>query len=312
MTPIGWDSLSATTVRSLAPEAIGAYDVVLGGLSGASDPVLVELVRRRVAGLLGASPTELGPVAELPAAQVADLAAWPTSPAFSAAERSVLSFAEQFVLDVSAVTDADRAALGAALGAEVFGFVQALYVIDHGLRLLLVGRQLFGVEVFAPVTAPGALWPALEKMMTAVVVLDGLDPLTSEVVRLRGARAHGCRICTSRRMAPVVAAHGEAILEPIDDIEAARLGPAAKAALRFTDAMLWESAAMPSAVVDAVRAHFTPAGALELMLDVARNASNKIAVALGGDAAVVTEGVEYFDISATGDYAYGLAAPVQA
>ena len=37
------------------------------------------------------------------------------------------------------------------------------------------------------------------------------------------------------------------------------------------------------------------------MLDVVRNAANKIAVALGGDDAVVTEGVEYYDVDATGD-----------
>ena len=36
------------------------------------------------------------------------------------------------------------------------------------------------------------------------------------------------------------------------------------------------------------------------MLDVARNAANKIAVALGADAAAVTEGVELFVTDADG------------
>ena len=45
----------------------------------------------------------------------------------------------------------------------------------------------------------------------------------------------------------------------------------------------------------------TPAEITEVVLDVVRNAANKIAVALGGDAPVVTEGVEFYDIDATGD-----------
>ena len=37
------------------------------------------------------------------------------------------------------------------------------------------------------------------------------------------------------------------------------------------------------------------------MLDVVRNAANKIAVALGGDAPEVTEGIQYYDLDARGD-----------
>ena len=37
------------------------------------------------------------------------------------------------------------------------------------------------------------------------------------------------------------------------------------------------------------------------MLDVVRNAANKIAVALGSDAPEVTDGIEYYDIDAGGD-----------
>jgi len=40
---------------------------------------------------------------------------------------------------------------------------------------------------------------------------------------------------------------------------------------------------------------------VELVLDVTRNAANKIAVALGGDAPVVEDGFEWFDLDASGE-----------
>ena len=42
------------------------------------------------------------------------------------------------------------------------------------------------------------------------------------------------------------------------------------------------------------------------MLDVTRNALNKIAVALGADAAHVEDGVEIYDIGPDGTLVYGL------
>ena len=44
---------------------------------------------------------------------------------------------------------------------------------------------------------------------------------------------------------------------------------------------------------------------VEVVLDVVRNAANKIAVALGADAATVTEGVELFRTDADGDLVLG-------
>ena len=38
----------------------------------------------------------------------------------------------------------------------------------------------------------------------------------------------------------------------------------------------------------------------EIVLDVVRNAANKIAVAFGADAPKVSDGVEFFDVDATG------------
>lgn len=46
--------------------------------------------------------------------------------------------------------------------------------------------------------------------------------------------------------------------------------------------------------------HFSAEQAVEITLDVMRNGTNKIAVALGGDAPRVTEGVELYLLGADG------------
>ena len=67
----------------------------------------------------------------------------------------------------------------------------------------------------------------------------------------------------------------------------AALDDRAKAALRYADALIWSPAHL--AVDDAVevRSRFSEAEAVELTFDIMRNASNKIAVSLGADAARV-------------------------
>jgi alkylhydroperoxidase family enzyme len=305
-----WAHLSASTLRSFAPEAFASFDAAIGAVSSAADPVLLELVRRRIGMLLGATLDDLPSLAVLSDAQLTALADWPTSTAFSAADRVSLGFAEQFIVDVAGTTDDDRAALGGALGSGTFGFVQALYVLDHGVRLVVVLRQLFGCEPIRP-TPPArgsTLWTALETMMTAVVCLHALDPLTSELIRLRGAGAHNCRLCKSRRSIDAVVADADAI-EQVGDFENSTIGEAQRAALRLTDAILWRPTTLPADVIANVREHFPPEPALEIVLDVVRNASNKIAVALGADQPRVATGVEFFDVTDVGEYRYGLPAP---
>ena len=47
---------------------------------------------------------------------------------------------------------------------------------------------------------------------------------------------------------------------------------------------------------------------VELVLDVTRNALNKVAVALGADAAHVDDGIEVYDVEPDGSLVYGLSA----
>jgi len=139
-------------------------------------------------------------------------------------------------------------------------------------------------------------------LLPGVARLHALDPVTSELVRLRGAAAHNCRLCKSRREGTALDAGGSETL--YDDIEhyekSDLLTDAHKAALRYVDALIWSPARISPAVAVVVREHFSQPQARELTLDVLRNASNKIAVALKADAPTVEHGIERYVIDADG------------
>jgi hypothetical protein len=122
--------VSNVTVRKWLQEmAPGAADHLADARRLAAslpDAELVELARCRVRDLLAPGASE----------KAAALRHWPTSPLVSKTERACLGLAEQFVIDVSAVGDADTEPVLEALGpAGLYGFVQALWVIDMSERL---------------------------------------------------------------------------------------------------------------------------------------------------------------------------------
>jgi alkylhydroperoxidase family enzyme len=305
-----WTDLSAPEVWGLAREPLAAFAGVVTALRGEPQPQLLELVRLRIATLLWLPTDLMPPVADIDAAKLSSLADWPTSDAFTSAERTCLGFAEQFVMDVAATGADDRAALGTALGSATFGFVQAVYVLDHGTRLAAVLEQLFGFRPFAIAADADRsdLWPAIEAMLAAVARLHSVDALTSELVRLRGARLHQCRLCSSRRRVSAVVADPE-ILEVIDPASRPDLDRAQRAAINLADVILLRPSELAAAAINDIQQNFSPAQAIEIALLVAHNAANKIAVALGADAPAVTNGVEYFEIGEGGDYRYELPAP---
>lgn len=209
----------------------------------------------------------------------------------------VVAFAEQFGADVSVIDDAMRTAFLEAAGRDAFTVVQAIYVDDFWPRVsALLGEP--------PEGEAGELWPALEEFMREVARLDALDPVTTELVRLRGARQHDCRVCKSRRsVAALEGGADEATFDAIDRYADSDLPDRAKAALALTDAIIWTPYDVPGDVLEAARAHLTEDELAEVVLDVARNAANKIAVALGADAATVTDGVELFTTDEDGNLA---------
>jgi len=209
----------------------------------------------------------------------------------------VAAFAEQFRVDVSNVDEQLRNDFASETGERQFDVAQMVWIADVSPRLRAALDALFGPSEWKserryPV---GDLWGVIEGFMASVARLDTLDPTTTELVRLRGARQHDCRICKSRRAkAALDAGADDSTFAAVDDYATSDLPAASKAALALTDAIIWTPDAIPDDVVAAVRAELTPAQAVEVVLDVIRNAANKIAVALGADAPEVSEGVQLF------------------
>jgi alkylhydroperoxidase family enzyme len=217
----------------------------------------------------------------------------------------VAAFAEQFRVDVSVIDEQLRAGFAQATGERQFEVAQLVWLADMVPRLRGALDALFGPSSWPerPRRVPVKdLWALVEGFMQTVARLDALDPTTTELVRLRGARQHDCRLCASRRsVAAIDAGADDATFAAVDHYAESDLPDATKAALALTDAMIWTPDAIPAEVVADVRRLLSDAQAVELVLDVVRNAANKIAVALGADAPEVTEGVQLFVMDPEGN-----------
>jgi len=125
LVPPARDTFAALHARVLAP--------------GVLPPRTLDLCRRRVAMLLGVDPEGglPGPpgAAGATVEQVAALRRWPTAACFDDDERACLAFAEQYVLDPHAVSDADVRALEARFGAAgVAALVLGVAVFEAAAR----------------------------------------------------------------------------------------------------------------------------------------------------------------------------------
>ena len=183
----------------LRAEACGLLTALNERVWQAGDPVLLELVRVRVAQLIG-NP---GVVA---------LAASSASSASLVAEQDVVDFAEQFVIDVSGTTEEMREGLTARFGADgARELVTAIYVVEFTQRLQLIAARLLddafaGVPGGTSAVSDASATGLLNAYQAAVVRGSALDPVTTELVRLRCARTHNCRICQTLRLADARAA----------------------------------------------------------------------------------------------------------
>ena len=222
-------------------------------------------------------------------------------------ESVVAAFTEQFAVDVSGIGGNQRKQLLSALGDNVFRTVVMIFIADFvprvwaGLGALGLGKPGDGgaVEWDHDADPVDAL---LNGFVPAVARLRALDPVTTEVVRLRGAAQHNCRLCKSRRETNALDAGGtEDLYGQIEQFESADgLTDAQKAALRYVDALIWSPSQISAEVAAGVHEHFSEDQALELTWDVMRNAANKIMVSLGVDAPLVEEGTELFSVEPDG------------
>jgi alkylhydroperoxidase family enzyme len=283
----------------------------------------VELLARLCAGLHGIEPLARPSALGASRWSAAEALAWRERSDLDERTRASAAFAERFSLDVAAVHDDDRSALGAAAGAATGDVVFQLYVLDMAPRVAAACTALLDPGDVPPapdaVADPAGLWSAIDAFITVVALAQRLDVVTSEVVRLRGARQHRCRKCQSlRSRSALVAGADESLFDEIDryrSLDASRsstgvrLDDRQRAALGIVDTMIWTPGRFEPEVVAAARASLDPAERLEVVLDVMRNGANKIAVALDADAADVDEGYEVYDLGPDGVPVYGLSAP---
>ena len=168
-------------------------------------------------------------------------------------------------------------------------------------------REMFGEEWRPIVVSAGTnAWVAHERFLLEVAKLHALDPVTSELVRLRGARAHGCRLCQSRRSVSAIDQAGRSDL--FDHGDPSGISDAQALALHVVDVFVWQPIQWPHGLGAQIVDALGPAAATELILDIVRNAANKIAVAFDADDPQVETGVEYYDIDvSTGELRYNVS-----
>lgn len=133
------------TVRQQAPEAYDHLRRTYGEAYGAVDPGLLELARLRIAQMLDPQAPAVEPRLELSEAKVRDLADWANSDVYTPAERACLAFTEQFALYVADVSDElIEDLLGTLPPDEVYGLVNAIYVVDTVERLRITVDRVLG------------------------------------------------------------------------------------------------------------------------------------------------------------------------
>lgn len=139
----------------------------------------------------------------------------------------------------------------------------------------------------------------------AVVRSRHLDPVTTELVRLRCARQHDCRICQTLRLADAAEAGVDSgLTTKIDRYEASDLSERHKTALRLVDAFIWRPTEISDELVAQAHLHFTDVELAELLVDITKWSTQKIHVTLGTDGAdhlpVNESGVAYFGFDESG------------
>lgn len=224
-------------------------------------------------------------------------------PAPDLSHPAVAEFWDQFIFDVSSLDHRQRAAFFEATGDQAFALTQEIYLHDMAPRLRSVLGAVLDLDLPQPTGATfDDLWAAIESFMVEVARLDSLDPALTEMVRLRGARLHDCAVCKSRRSRDAIdAGVTDADFAAIDDWPESELPLRTKAALGLVDAMVVTPDQVPATTRDEARQYLSDEQIVEVLLDVVRNAANKIAVALGADAATVTDGVELFTMDGDGN-----------
>jgi alkylhydroperoxidase family enzyme len=255
-------------MRAHAPESFAAFAAAAAHVDAVLPAALVADVEHRVAAGLG-----------LPA----------DAPGEADGHAPIV---DQFVVYSPGITESHRQQAAAALPPEVdlFTFLHAVYVADQAARQRLALSRIFGPLPEQP-AEPAPLAPAedlpaaIREMHAAAMRLDRVDPVTTELLRLRAADYHHCRVCAAVRLVTAAEAGAdESFLDQRKDYEASSLSDAHKAVLRLTDAYMTHPAGIRQTLADDIRSHFHDAQIVEMLLDVSAFNLQKVYVALEIDA----------------------------
>ena len=127
----------------------------------------------------------------------------------------------------------------------------------------------------------GALDDAIDAFAASVMRISGIDPVITELVRLRCAKYHDCRLCGSLRLREARdQGLDEAAVAEIARHEASSLSDEAKVALRLADAMILHPSLANESLRADLREHFTESQIAEICLDVVKWSQQKYLVAL--------------------------------
>jgi AhpD family alkylhydroperoxidase len=162
-----------------------------------------------------------------------------------------------------------------------------------------------GVPPMAP-----ALDRAIVDFAAAAMRAQTLDPVTTELVRLRCAGYHDCRFCASLRLEEARdAGVDEEMTAKVARFESSDLPERAKVALRLTDAVIIQPSAAGPGLAAQLRKHFSDEQIAELLLDIMKWSEQKKYVALRLEAPP-WEGTNTLTFDESGNHVLGaVAAP---
>lgn len=133
----------------------------------------------------------------------------------------------------------------------------------------------------AGVSGDGPFDVAIADFAAAVVRAGTVDPITTELVRLRCAQVHDCRLCGSLRSREALdQGFDEVLQQKIARYENSDLDPHHVAALHLCDAMILTPSRADAGLRAELEQHFSAEQIAEIMLDVMKWSQQKALVAL--------------------------------
>jgi hypothetical protein len=143
-------------------------------------------------------------------------------------------------------------------------------------------KARFATQDLTPgVALNGPLDQAIAKFAAAVVLAKSVDPLITELVRLRCAQIHDCRLCGSLRNEEALEqGFNETMQNQIARYRSSDFSPEIVAALRLCDAIILTPADADTSLKKELERYFSAEQIAEICLDVMKWSQQKALVAL--------------------------------